>query len=654
MANFALGLSALRTNQYALQVVSNNISNANTEGYHRQRIHLESLPSRRLGAHQIGTGVGVNYIERVRDAVTESSLTNSVSDLSQVDQLLLIEQQIESALMPGNRSASTELDQFFAELTGLTAAPDEPAQQSAVIAAGERVASVIRNSATQLGELKASVREQAEHEIYSLNLKMEELSSLSIKIKEVTIRGLQPHAELDRRDVLVNEIAEAVGVTRVDLFSEELNLMIGQSAIQQGSEATTFSLETFEDGELGVSLNGSRRPIELGAGRVSALLHSYNSLIPSYEEKLDTLAVGLMQGVDSLHSTGIGAAGSFQYLKSSRTVGDIDAPLADAGITLPVESGELTVTILDGDERRTEVVAIDVEVDTLRTLSAKLNAIDGLNSSVDEVANRIQIFGSSGREFNFTGRVNTTPVLDSYTGTSVPSFSGRYTGEQNQPLRFVVEGSGEVGISDNLFVNVFDENGAIQSRIDIGNGYEAGTEIDLGQGVDITFARGTVADGDEFATRLTAEPDETGVLAALGLNTFFRGESAASISIDATILQESSRFAVGRSGDNADTSNVIRIAGLRESTSLVSNQTLSEYIHEMHVEIGFQVSTDTAVRESVQSLQTQLQDQRDSVSAVDLNEEMVYLQQFQKGYEASVRIVQAVDGMLSDLFSIIR
>ena len=81
--------------------------------------------------------------------------------------------------------------------------------------------------------------------------------------------------------------------------------------------------------------------------------------------------------------------------------------------------------------------------------------------------------------------------------------------------------------------------------------------------------------------------------------------------------------------------------------------TLTDYFDEIHSEIGFQINTDTAISTSLNSLQTRLEQERDAYSAVDLNEEIIYLQEFQKSYEAAVRIIQTADDMLNELFGIL-
>ncbi len=655
MPNFSLGLSALRSSQYALEVVSNNLANANTDGHHRRQVHFQELPPNQLGRFRIGSGVNIHYIERIRDQITEASLTNVISDVSHVDQLLVLERQIEATLLNGNSSVGTELDQLFAELTKLTAAPDEPAQRAAVIETGQRLAGVLRQAASQLSELKSSVRFQITQEVGLLNQHMDTLSELNMKIQNLTAQGFQANTELDQRDALLNEIAEMIGISRNDFRTGELNLMIGSASIQQVNISNQFTVTELPDGEIGLVLDNSDRPLKLESGRIVALLEVFNETIPKYAAKLDQLAGELMREFDSIHATGIGTDGSFQHLVGNRVVDNAAIPLAEANAVFPMQAGELTVSVIDSDGlRRSEVISIDPTADSLDDVTARLSAIDGLSAAVNPSTNQLQILAAQGISFDFTGSLETHPRLNSFSGTSLPTFSGLYSGATNQQLTFDVEGSGEVGISDNLFINVYSESGTLVNRINIGNGYEAGTEIDLGDGIQLSLGRGTVAAGDQFTTRLTAEPDQTGFLAALGLNSFFSGVGASSIEIDSDIIKHPGRLAAGWSGDSADTHNLFRLTALEDSSEMPGNLTFSEYVNEINNEIGIQINTDSALSSSLHALQVRIEQERDSYSGVDLNEEMVYLQQFQKSYEAAVRVIQAADDVLNELFTILR
>ena len=102
--NFNIGLAALRASQFAIDTVSQNLANANTVGYHRQRVGtIPELPCRNMWEDRfIGSGVEIGSVDRFRNQIVESSLTISISDLSNVTQRLSIESQIEGLFQIGD------------------------------------------------------------------------------------------------------------------------------------------------------------------------------------------------------------------------------------------------------------------------------------------------------------------------------------------------------------------------------------------------------------------------------------------------------------------------------------------------------------------------------------------------------------------------
>lgn len=653
MPSFSIGLSALRTSQFALNVVSNNVSNANTEGYHRRRVSLETKPPNYLGGHRIGNGVTVSGINRIRDQVTESSLTNVISDSSDVDQLLTIERKIESAILSGDNAVGRQLDQFFAEFTNLSGSPNEPAQRSAVLESGKQLSAALRDASEYLDQLKRNVRLQIDNEIESLNSDLNELSEVSLQIFKFSTQGLEHNNELDQRDAVLNRIAAVVGITPNERPGGELNLMIGHHSIQQGNQSSSLSINE-ADGKLQVMLEGSDRPLSVETGRLSALVEAYNSIIPSFEDKLDQIAGELIQGVNAIQATGIGTAGSFQNLVGTVHVDDNATPLAEVLPAADLAAGELTITVTDASgDRQTHVISIDPAIDTLDDVATRLNSVLGISASVRTTTNQFQVTATSGLEFDFAGGVETNPDLASVTGTSVARLSGTYTGDVNEDLTVQIEGSGQVGNATGLYANIYSSSGALLSRIDVGDGYEAGSEIELDDGVRLSFAAGTLNDTDEFTTRLIGTPDETGILTALGMNSFFQGSDAKSIAVDREITNDPSRIATGRSGDAADTSNLLKFIALDDAKLMPGGRTIGQFTSEMSTEIGFEISSNTTLSTSLTSFKLKLEQEHDAKSGVDLNEELVYLQEYQKSYEAAVRIIQVTDEILNELFRII-
>ena len=654
MPNFSIGLSALQSSQYALDVISGNVANANTPGYHRQNVHLQTLPGNQIGRHQFGSGVQIQYIERIRSSVTETALTNSISDAQNIDQLLTVERQLEYIFHPGEGSINQRLDSLFGELTKLSSTPSEPTQRAVVVEQAGRIADSFRQMNDQLFELRSAVRYQIEQEINSLNTNMASLTEISIQIDIASVTT-DPNRQLDDRDALINEIAKSIDVSRQEYANDGLNLAFGGSVVQLGVSPIEFQAVQNEGETLGITIGGDEHPISFASGKLPALLELYNEIIPEFSSRLDELANGLIQEFDRAHAAGVGINGSFSSLLANRSVEDTQVPLAEAGAAFPIENGELYFSILDADgNRTTQSISIDPETDSLEDVANAISQLDRLNASVNPETKKLKIFAQPGYTFDFTGTTESHPDLTNYSGTSVPAFSGSYEGNTNGTYSFQIEGSGNVGVSDNLYVNVFDNEGAQISRLNIGNGYEAGSELEIAQGVSLSFPGGTVADGDSFEGTYVSQSDTTGILTSLGINSFFVGQDAGSIQVDQRIADDARNFASSGNGDISDTANLFNLIALQDERSLDNGRlSFGEYLNEISTDIGSRVQTDSQLSSSLNNLQLRYEQERNSVSGVDLNEELVKLQQFQTSYEAAVRVIQSTEQMLDDLFSVV-
>ena len=434
--------------------------------------------------------------------------------------------------------------------------------------------------------------------------------------------------------------------------------LFGGTSIQQGikkiqfkstlnTETDTFSVQ-FEQ-------TTTESTVTFQSGRIPSLLEAYNSIIPEYEQRLSDLAKGLIQQFDKAHSTGIGVDGSFSILSGTRGVNNADVPLEIAGLDFPVEAGQLFVSVVDSEgKRRTSSISFDPATDSLNDVATALSGIDNLQATVNPQTNQIQIVAAPDFSFDFTTSLETSPRLDSFSGTSLPELSGDYEGESNDAYRFVISGSGDVGITENLTASVFNSEGVLVGTLNVGNGYEAGAEIEVASGIKVSFSAGTVVDGDEFTTDLVAESDQAGLLVSLGLNTFFDGTGADTIFLGEAIRNNPERFASGISGEETDHTKLFEFLELRDRRDLSGGRlSILEAINEIQTDIATDVKNRRELGQRLDALQTRFEQDVDSVSGVDLNEELAKLQQFQRAYEAAVRVIQTANGLFDEVFRII-
>ena len=188
----------------------------------------------------------------------------------------------------------------------------------------------------------------------------------------------------------------------------------------------------------------------------------------------------------------------------------------------------------------------------------------------------------------------------------------------------------------------------------IGQGYVPGSEIELPDGVKVKIQSGTLADGDSFGLPLVHNSDTSNLLSAIGLNSLFVGDNAASVSVDSRFTNDSSQLSVSRNGDPGDGRNAARLFQLRDQPAFENGRTYSQQYSFLQTRNGTEVHQAAADQTVQQQLLDRLNGERAAISGVDQNEELVRMLQFQESFEASVRVIEAIDEMMTELLNAVR
>jgi flagellar hook-associated protein 1 FlgK len=238
-------------------------------------------------------------------------------------------------------------------------------------------------------------------------------------------------------------------------------------------------------------------------------------------------------------------------------------------------------------------------------------------------------------------------------GTSQPTVSGTWTGSDNDNYTFQIEGNGTIGTTAGLTLQVTNSANAIVGTYNVGQGYTAGTEIDLGNGISVSLSAGTTNNGS-FTDPMIADPDTAQILPALGLNTFFTGDTAGSMAVNPNLLSDPSLLAASRNGDAGDASNLVRLAALQSEPLMNGGtQTFQQAALTLADTVGQNVQTLTNQQQAGQSLGNSLQQQDQSLVGVDINTEMVNLLSFQRMIQSGSEYLASVNQAMQSILNII-
>src|SRR5262245_22234215 len=111
-----IGLSALLSQQRALTTTSNNIANANTPGYTRQRVEQTTRPAQRLGSDFVGTGVDVQTVRRMSDEILANQLRSASGSFGRTDAFSALAEPLDNMLADSDTGLTASMQSFVNSL----------------------------------------------------------------------------------------------------------------------------------------------------------------------------------------------------------------------------------------------------------------------------------------------------------------------------------------------------------------------------------------------------------------------------------------------------------------------------------------------------------------------------------------------------------
>lgn len=660
MVHFNTGVTALQTSERALQVIGNNIANANTPGYHRQVARLTSTVPYQQAGLSIGTGVAIPDIGRLRSRVVEDAITRQMYATGDVDARLQGMQSVETQLTVGDSSAGDQLTSLFNQFEQLSSQLNNTTLRNQTVSTGKGLTDELNRLAGEFGQVAKDADGTIAITVQNINDLSKQIATLNEEIQRVESRGIDAHDLRDQRDQRINDLATLVNVNVTEEQNAgQSNVRVGGIPLVLGNRSIPLEVTSnpANPSQTVVVAKEMNVPVDATGGKLGGLLHFRNVALSDVQQRLDTFANQLIRAIDEVHATGMGTAGPLTQLTSRRTVSSATASLASAGLAYPPQAGSLFIGVTDlaTGSRTLHEVAI-APTNSLQDVATAISGVPNVQAVVSASDNTLSISAAAGFGFDFAGGFdapNTTGLTAATTTT--PRMAGFPDRASNDTFTFTFTGtSGTIGETPGLMLQVTDQSGVVVATQNVGKGYVPGSALQVADGVSVALSSGTANVGDSFSTRMVSHSDTAGILTTLGLNTFFVGSDASSIGINPDLLGNTERLATSRSGDVGDSSNVLRLAALRDTPLLSGGkQTLQEFFTETVTTVGSQVQNLTNSQQTNQILGERLQAEQQSISGVDVNEELTRMLQFQRMFQMAAEQIKVVNATFDALFQIL-
>ena len=293
MSNFDIGLSGLDAARKGLDIIGNNIANAATEGYHRQRIEFAPSYASQNGGILIGGGVDVSGVTSIINNFLEQEILREQSALSQVSQESSTLKSIETSFgeLGGGSGLSVAIDKFFNSLSDLSAHPDQLAYQTQVLSSGEAMAGQFRVLGDFLKNLELQIKTQVDNVVDQINSLTTQIASLNESIQHTEMNGGQANNLKDQRDELIKKMSELSGVETQQREYGVVDVSVGGVPVVMGTTTIQLAAGLQSETSLGITPAGTYSyQTTIDGGQLGGLFALYNGTVNDVHDKLDTLA----------------------------------------------------------------------------------------------------------------------------------------------------------------------------------------------------------------------------------------------------------------------------------------------------------------------------------------------------------------------------
>ena len=653
MTSYYIGVSGLDAAQKALSIIGNNMANAATEGYHKQRVELSPAYASISGQVVIGGGVNFEGVTRLIDNLLEKEIMTEQSLLEHVQREYDTLRTIESSFGELSESGglNTAIDNFFNAIQDFSANPNELIWQSQLVNTAKIMAGKFRTLSGFLTNLKNQMTFEIRNTVEQINTLSSRIAELNNNIKRVEVGGVPADNLRDQRDQCIAELAKLAPVETVSRDFGVVDVTVAGMPVVSETNALKLEAGLDENGKTGIGIEGSYvYQTDIQGGKIGGLLSLANEIVAGIEDNLDELAAAIIGQINQIHVQGVGSYGSFGELSgwkmNSENLSEFEMPVSDGKIYI-------RITNTSTGQVSREEIDVNASIDTLTSIAAKISALSGLSATV--ASSRIVIQAEPGYKFDFSPAVLPEPTASNLTAASPPEISvtGEYEGDTNQTFVCTVVSGGFVG-NDVVQIEVRNGAGELVKTLNVGAGYAAGDYVEMADGVRVSLGQGQLNAGDSFEVAVLSNTDTSGFLAATGLNCFFAGSGASDISVFEQITEQPSRIASSAGPEMTDNVNAMRMFALRNtSLSSLGDVTIGDFYRDLVTGIGLETAVKQAGSDSIEGILKELKNRQSEVSGVDINEEAAQLLIFEKMFQAMAKYISTVQSTLSSLMEII-
>lgn len=614
-AGIEIGKRSLMAHSTQIQTAGHNISNADTEGYSRQRVIVKSFEpiyrpdlERAMVPGQIGQGCDVESINRIKDELLESRIVEQKNVESYWETRDKYYSMIESVYNePNDVSVRTNMDKFWQGWQELSTYPESDAARLAVVVRGQTLTNSIQQQYKSLRGIGDQINGDIEAVVKQVNDLSRQIASVNGEIVRSKGLGDNPNDLMDRRDLLVEKLSSLINVTVTQKDPDEFMVHTDGQIIVQGSLARQIeTVDQLDNNGYGKLMwSDTKLDAEFHGGTLGALVELRDKDIRTEIQSLNTMALNFADLVNDVHRNAIGKNNvtGLDFFVQHDFVENVNGNYDRNGDGVEDTSYIFRMTGTNALKMQ-EQIGLSGTM-TINGASGNIDVAYFSTDTVEDVINRIN--DSNGEVKAYLDR-NSCLVLKatSSKGMENPDFVIRH-----------VEDSG-------MFLTGY--SGILQ-----GSGADNAYDFNRANAVDVLA-------GAQFAVSPVLNPS-----AYIEVNGLIQND----VSSVAAAFKNSQGFAEPSDGRAA-----VEMAAIRNTKIMIGSQrTFDDYFADTITNVGLKGEQAQNQLATQNKIMGDLRDLRDSISGVNIDEELADIIKFQHGYNVAAKFISVQDELLDTLIN---
>ena len=313
----SIGSNAVTAYQQALSTVSNNIANANTEGYSTETTNIQQTAPAKMPGYYLGMGANVANVQRAYDSFAASNLRTSTSELQSQSPMVNYAQSVVNVMGDSTAGLTTSLSGYFTSAQSLSANPGSTNERNSFLTSSNTLASQFSEVSGQLTSIGLQAHDQLVSSVQQVNTITSQLALVNVQLSAAPTLSAQAPQLLDQRDLLLQQLSSLTHITSSFTANGTVTVSLSHTATQNvvvdGQKSNPIGIDPNNPNGQNLVINpyGDTQSLTGSSGGIIGGIQTFMSqVLEPAQQNFNQLATTFVSEANAIQTGGIDGNGN--------------------------------------------------------------------------------------------------------------------------------------------------------------------------------------------------------------------------------------------------------------------------------------------------------------------------------------------------------